>query len=135
MISFYKQKDYYLCAISASPIYLVKEFSEHWDFDYATGAIYSIEDGIFSGEIVNTNFLDKEAVAKEFLQLSGIDADLSNSTAVGDTENDIPMLKMVGEPIAFNPSRSFAQFAKENGWRIVVERKDTIYEIQDFKLL
>ena len=135
LIKSLKHEDYYLCAISASPIYLVREFAKHWGFDYATGAIYGMENGIFSGEITNTNFLDKEAVAKEFLKLSGINADLKNSIAVGDTDNDIPMLKMVGTPIAFNPNKTFAEYAKKNKWRVVVERKDAIYEIENFNII
>ena len=69
------------------------------------------------------------------LRTHGVDADLEGSTAVGDTESDIPMLEVVGHPIAFNPNTKLAEHAQEKGWRIVVERKDVIYELNEFTIL
>ncbi|MEK9176835.1 MAG: hypothetical protein AAB923_00910, partial [Patescibacteria group bacterium] len=51
------------------------------------------------------------------------------SVAVGDTESEIPMLRLVERPIAFNPNRKLFAYAKRRGWEIVVERKDVVYEI------
>ncbi len=130
-----KSEGYYMVTISGSPIYMVQEFAKHMGFNSAFGQILGIENGIFTGEIVNKNFRDKESIIKEFLATSGIDADMENSIAVGDTDNDIPMLKMVGRPIAFNPNRELALYARKENWEIVVERKDSIYQVKDFELL
>jgi len=42
---------------------------------------------------------------------------------------------MMGSPIAFNPNRKLAEHARKKDWRIVVERKDVIYQINDFSIL
>jgi len=42
---------------------------------------------------------------------------------------------MVGHPVAFNPNYELAKHAKKKRWKIVVERKDVIYELKDFKFL
>ena len=47
---------------------------------------------------------------------------------MGDTEGDIPMLSVVENPICFNPNAKLAEVARANGWDIVIERKDVIYE-------
>jgi hypothetical protein len=45
-------------------------------------------------------------------------------------EGDIPMLELVENPICFNPNAQLYRIAKLNKWKIIVERKDVIYEIQ-----
>ncbi len=135
LIKTLKEDGYLLVAISGSPIYLVKEFANHMGFDKAFGQILEIKNGVFTGEIANKNFRDKESIINNFQEAEGIEIDFENSVAVGDTDNDIAMLKMVGHPIAFNPNRTFALHARQNKWRIVVERKDAIYEVKDFSLL
>jgi len=36
---------------------------------------------------------------------------------------------MVDHPIAFNPNQNLKAVAEKNNWKIVVEKKDVIYEI------
>ena len=60
---------------------------------------------------------------------------MKQSIAIGDAWGDIPLLEIVGNPIAFNPSMDLAKVAKQKGWRVVVERKDVIYEISNFSFL
>ena len=62
----------------------------------------------------------KRAIEKEKLTLGG-------SVGVGDTESDIAFLKMVENPICFNPNKKLYQYAKRAGWKVIVERKDVIY--------
>jgi phosphoserine phosphatase len=54
---------------------------------------------------------------------------LEGSYGLGDTESDAPFLEIVENPIAFNPNYNLKKIAEEKGWRIVVEKKDVIYEI------
>jgi hypothetical protein len=55
---------------------------------------------------------------------------LDGSYGVGDTHRDSSLLKLVDNPIAFNPNAALYDTAIENGWPIVVERKNMIYEMQ-----
>jgi phosphoserine phosphatase len=54
---------------------------------------------------------------------------LDDSYGIGDTESDGSFLQLVMHPIAFNPNQNLKQVAEKSGWRIVVEKKDVIYEI------
>ncbi len=54
---------------------------------------------------------------------------LEDSYGVGDTESDASFLRVVENPIAFNPNENLKKVAQENNWRIVVEKKDVIYEM------
>ena len=55
---------------------------------------------------------------------------LENSYGVGDTDGDYSFLELVENPICFNPNEKLLRHAKRNKWRVVVERKDVIYEIK-----
>jgi phosphoserine phosphatase len=41
------------------------------------------------------------------------------------------MLEAVEQPIAMNPSQKLFDHAQKHGWKIVVERKNMIYELED----
>src|ERR1035441_8737544 len=42
--------------------------------------------------------------------------DLSASTAYSDSATDLPMLELVGRPVAVNADRALAKLARERGW-------------------
>jgi len=131
-----KRERYFLLAISGSPAYIVSQFADHMGFADSVAREFSVRDGVFTGENPNDEYLRrKDQVLTDFLAHSGIRADLDRSIAVGDTEGDIPMLELVGRPIAFNPNTTLAAYAKKKGWQIIVERKDVIYKIKDFSVV
>jgi HAD superfamily hydrolase (TIGR01490 family) len=127
---------YYLLAISGSPSYIVSHFAASLGFNDFRAREFSIENGVFNGKCPNDDYMrHKGKVLRDFIASSGIQFDLKRSLAVGDTDRDIPMLKIVGHPIAFNPNKTLAAYAKRNGWKIVVERKDVIYNVRQFSFL
>ncbi len=127
-----RREGYYLVAISGSPDYIVSMFAKYMHFDAAFGWKLEVKQGVFTGKNVNRDTVDDKAkVLREFVANAKFRVDLKNSIAVGDSEGDIPMLTSVGQPIAFNPAGTLAQYAKNKDWKIVVERKNVIYEIND----
>ncbi len=124
-----KSKGYYLLGISHSPKFIVDGFGYELGFDKTYGLFYEIgASDRFTGEIVDEHLIKNKAtilrrvIEKEHLTLHG-------SYGVGDTETDVSMLDMVEHPIAFNPNRVLYRQAKQKGWKVVVERKDVIYEV------
>jgi phosphoserine phosphatase len=41
---------------------------------------------------------------------------------------------MTEKPIAFNPNSNLERVARRRRWKIIVEKKDVIYDIGHFKL-
>lgn len=124
-----KKKGYYLLAISHSPKGIVDPFAKRLGFDKIYGMFYELgPTDKFNGKIADEHLIRnkanilKRAVQKENLTLTG-------SIGVGDTEGDIPIFEIVEQPICFNPNMALYKHAKRNKWKIVVERKDVIYEI------
>lgn len=125
-----RREGYYLVAISGSPDYIVSMFAKTMRFNVSFGWGLEIKRGIFTGGRGYRDPVErKEKVLREFVERAKFKADLDNSIAVGDSESDIPMLEIVGNPIVFNPAHTLAEHAKREGWKIVVERKNVIYEI------
>lgn len=125
-----QRKKYFLLAVSQSPKAVADKFCNNLGFDKVYGRIYEIgPQDRFTGEMVDVHLISnkaniiRRAVEKENLTLKG-------SVGVGDTEDDIPFLEMVEKPICFNPNKKLYRHAKRMGWKIVIERKDMIYEIE-----
>ena len=127
-----KKENYHLVAVSGSHDFMVRRFSAYFGFDASFGSISMIKKGRFTGELDLESLNDKNLVLKKFAEKSNLIIDWENSVGVGDTENDIRFLEMVGHPIAFNPNVALARHAKKKKWAIIVERKDVIYELKDF---
>ncbi len=149
-----KKGGYRLITISGSPWYMVDKFALHIGFDLSFGATMYVKRGIFTGNYLEkdwktegqklltkkngpklTNFSRKDLLLKRYLNNQKINIDWKSSIAVGDSGNDIPILKLVGNPIAFNPDDVLLKKAKKNNWRIVVERKNVVYDIKKFDFI
>jgi HAD superfamily hydrolase (TIGR01490 family) len=124
-----RKKQYFLLAVSHSPKFIVDGFAYELGFDKSYGTFYDTgASNRFTGEIIDEHLImNKAAVLNRAIEKEKLSID--DSIGVGDTENDISMLTLVKTPIAFNPNRLLYRHAKKNGWKIVVERKDVIYEI------
>ena len=126
LIADLKKDGYLLFAISGSQEQAVQLLAKHYGFDDYVGTTYLEEGGKLTGEVrlaVNS----KDAVLRALMDKHGVS--LAGSVAVGDSEGDIVMLDMVERPIAFNPSKKLFRHASVNSWRVVLERKNMIYEL------
>ena len=129
-----KHQQYILVAISGSPSYIVEKYAKAVGFNLFFGTELEVKKGKFSGKIKSLeSAYNKAGIVKNLAKK--YHANLKQSLAVGDTEGDVDMLKLVGKPIAFNPNLGLAKAAKKNNWQVVVERKDVIYKIKNFKFL
>jgi HAD superfamily hydrolase (TIGR01490 family) len=124
-----KNRDYLLFAISASQDMIVQLLAMYYGFDDSGGSTYEIKDGKFTGHSEILKSERKPEFLKQLVEKHG--ASWQGSIAVGDSEGDIPMLSAVEQPIAFNPTKELFEHAKTSGWKIVVERKSMIYELEN----
>lgn len=124
-----KKEGYYLLAISHSPRFIVDAFGFELGFDKIYGFFYETgPSGAFTGEVEHIDLIrNKAAVLQRAVRKEGLS--LEHSIGVGDTESDIPMLEMVENAIAFNPNQKLYDHAKKRKWKVIVERKDVIYEL------
>lgn len=121
-----KTQGYMLLAISGSQAEILGKIAGYYGFDDFVGSYYHRKDNYFTGKSTTAlNAKDKtlsSLIVKHNLTLEG-------SIGVGDSENDIAMLKMVKHPVAFNPTKALLAEARARKWQIVIERKNVVYEL------
>jgi HAD superfamily phosphoserine phosphatase-like hydrolase len=129
MIKNLKARGYYLLAISHSPKTIVDLFCKHMGFDKAYGTVYAIgSQDRLNGEISDPHLIfNKANILKRAIEKENLT--LAHSVGVGDSESDISFLEMVARPICFNPNALLYRHARRMKWKVVVERKDVVYEL------
>lgn len=142
MMDTLRRKGFFLLAISNSQDSMVERYAASIGFDDAIGRTLEITHGRYTGWclVEGERFpvdrkLDKPKLLRSYLKEKGIDADLKKSYAFGDSEGDLEILSIVGNPVTFNPSYELAKIAARRGWRIVVERKDVMYHVHKADIL
>jgi HAD superfamily phosphoserine phosphatase-like hydrolase len=123
-----KSKDYLLFAISGSQTEIVQKIADYYGFDDYSGTSYLQEDGKFSGEVI-FNAGDKDKVLKGLMKKHN--ASITGSMALGDSAGDIKMMDLVENPIAFNPEKKLFDYAQGKNWKVVLERKNMVYELEN----
>lgn len=122
-----REKGYLIFAISGSQTEIVELIARHYGFDDFIGTVYERAGEKFTGKSVIGSH-DKSAALKKLVEKHC--AGFSGSLAVGDSRSDAAMMELVEQPIAFNPDKDLYEIAKERGWKIVLERKNMIYELE-----
>lgn len=109
---------------SATPVQIAQAIADDYGLDGALGTQVVIRDGIFTGEI-DGEFLHAAEKAKAFAAFADThNVDLMQSFAYSDSINDLPLLELVGNPIAVNPDLKLANIAEERSWpRLRLKRR------------
>jgi HAD superfamily hydrolase (TIGR01490 family) len=134
-IKWHKEHGHTVIAISGSPIELVREMSAKYGMDDYRGTVYQVgSNGIYNGEIIPMwDSASKRRAVLEMAEKYRID--LSQSYAYGDTNGDLSMMKLVGNPVAINPTKELLTHIREDEQlkdkiSVVVERKDVTYRLR-----
>jgi HAD superfamily hydrolase (TIGR01490 family) len=88
-------------------------------FDGAVGSVSEVVDGHYTGR-AGGPFTYREGKAEAIRDLAvreGID--LGESWAYSDSESDLPMLRLVGHPVAVNPDAELTRIARAEGWEVL----------------
>jgi HAD superfamily hydrolase (TIGR01490 family) len=88
-------------------------------FDGAVGSVSEVVDGSYTGRAGGpfTYREGKAAAIRELAEREHID--LAASWAYSDSESDLPMLRLVGHPVAVNPDAELARVARAEGWEVM----------------
>jgi len=105
--------------LTASPTVLASIIARDLRLSGALGTTLEIHEGRFTGEIEGELLHGpiKAAAAKELAESLG--ADLSACYAYSDSVADVPLLELVGHPVAVNPDPGLLALATERGWSIM----------------
>ena len=104
--------------VTATPVMLARVIASRLGLSGALGTVAEEEDGVYTGRLVG-DILHGPGKAHAISNLAEAEGfDLSKCYAYSDSFNDMPMLTMVGNPVAINPDGRLRKYASENGWDI-----------------
>ncbi len=92
------------------------------------------ENGHYTGELIDTPPTGeaRAAVISEYAKQQGID--LEESVAYADSTSDLPMLEVVGHPVAVNAEIRLATLARKRGWHTEIWDKSKGSPIKNLTL-
>ncbi len=104
--------------ISSSPAEVVEPVAEHLGVADVICTRAAVDDqGRYAGELEFYAYGPNKAEA--ILDLAASDGiDLASSYAYSDSITDLPMLEVVGHPVAVNPDRDLERIARERDWPV-----------------
>jgi len=90
------------------------------DMDGGIGTRYEVDkDGNYTGNLDGGLTYGRGKVEPIRRFAAEHEIDLGESWAYSDSVSDLPMLELVGIPVAVNPDPDLARLAKQKGWRIM----------------
>jgi HAD superfamily hydrolase (TIGR01490 family) len=114
LIALHKAQGRRVYIVSSSPEGVVKPLAERLGADDVIATRAEVVDGKFTGKLEFYCYREKKAEAIRALE--GVD--LEGSYAYSDSITDLPMLEVVGNPVAVNPDRELRKIAQQRGWKI-----------------
>jgi phosphoserine phosphatase len=93
-------------------------FAQRLGLTGGLGTVAEVVDGIYTGLLDGAPLhgVKKAEVVSDLAAARGVD--LARCAAYSDSSNDIPMLSLVGHPVAVNPDGALRAHAKQQGWPI-----------------
>ncbi len=118
--------------VTATPVELAQVISNRLGLTGALGTVAETADGLYTGRLVGEPLHGpaKAAAVKALAEREHLD--LARCSAYSDSANDVPMLSLVGHPVAVNPDADLRREARRRGWEIRdfrTGRKAALYAI------
>ncbi len=104
--------------VTAAPVEIARIIAQRLGLTGALGTVAEHHDGVYTGALVG-ELLHGPAKAEAVRSLAVREGlNLRRCAAYSDSFNDLPMLRLVGDPCAINPDGALRDYARRNGWRI-----------------
>ncbi|MBO0773540.1 MAG: HAD-IB family hydrolase, partial [Actinobacteria bacterium] len=104
--------------VTATPVELASIIARRLGFTGALGTVAESVDGVYTGRLMGglLHGPAKAAAVAALARREGLD--LARCSAYSDSVNDLPMLRLVGHPVAVNPDPELRAAAKAGGWPV-----------------
>ncbi len=103
--------------VSASMREMVEPIARLVGADRCVGTEMETRDGVYTGRVARSLLQGAKVTAIE-ADAAAHGIDLPRSWAYSDSVTDLPMLELVGHPVAVNPDRDLRRAATERGWPV-----------------
>lgn len=104
--------------VTATPVELADIIARRLGLTGALGTIAETADGVYTGRLIGDVLHGeaKAAAVRELAMREGLA--LGRCAAYSDSINDLPLLSLVGRPVAVNPDSALRGEARRRGWEV-----------------
>jgi len=104
--------------LSAATLYVAEPVARAVAIEDILCTRLEVKNGLFTGRVIEPPCYGPGKVyyARQFLQNHG--AELADAYFYSDSDVDLPLLELVGHPVAVNPDRRLTEVARQRGWPI-----------------
>jgi putative phosphoserine phosphatase/1-acylglycerol-3-phosphate O-acyltransferase len=116
IVDAHRRRGHTVAVVSSATRYQVGPIARDLGIEHVLSSALEVSDGKLTGEIVYPLCYGegKATFARRFAEERGID--LGESFFYTDSEEDLPLLEVVGHPRPTNPSKALATIATRRGW-------------------
>lgn len=111
-----------MVVITATNSFVTTPIAHAYGIEHLIGTVPEEIDGEFTGGVVGTPSFQEGKVTrlKEWLAEQGKSLqDFESTWFYSDSQNDLPLLKMVDHPVAVDPDPVLEAYAREQGWPVI----------------
>jgi HAD superfamily hydrolase (TIGR01490 family) len=104
--------------VTATPLPVAEVIADRLGLTGALGTVGEIFDGAYTGQLIG-GILHGEVKAEAVAELAHLEGlSLDRCWAYSDSYNDVPLLSMVGNPVAINPDSRLRKHARARNWPV-----------------
>jgi HAD superfamily hydrolase (TIGR01490 family) len=119
LIDAHRQAGHEVFLASSSPQDYVQALAEALRMDGAIGTRAAVEGGLYTGALEGDLAHGPHKAERVAALAQERELELAGSFAYSDSINDLPLLDLVGNPVAVNPDRALAAEARRREWPIL----------------
>lgn len=110
-----------MMVITATNSFVTQPIAEAFGIEHLIGTVPEEVNGEFTGRVVGTPSFQEGKVSRlqQWLAERGQSLADFESWFYSDSQNDLPLLKMVNHPVAVNPDPVLESYAREQGWPVI----------------
>ncbi|MGX2030539.1 MULTISPECIES: histidinol-phosphatase [Methylocaldum] len=114
--------------ITATNRFVTEPIARLYGVEHLIATTPELENGHYTGRFVGTPCFREGKVQRLKEWLGENDHDLANSWFYSDSHNDLPLLSLVGFPVAVDPDEKLETFAARNSWPVISLRNGSCPE-------
>jgi putative phosphoserine phosphatase/1-acylglycerol-3-phosphate O-acyltransferase len=120
LVEEHQRKGHLVSIVSGATRFVVEPLAVHLGIEHMLYTRMEVEDGLFTGRVVEPVCFEEGKIywLQQFIEAEGID--LAKSYFYTDSVTDLPLLDLVGHPVAVNPDPFLYRAAMKRHWPVRV---------------
>jgi HAD superfamily hydrolase (TIGR01490 family) len=119
LVERHRQQGDTLLVITATNRFVTEPIVEIFGIDNLLATDPELNNHAYTGKVAGTPCFQEGKVARLNSWLEETGHVLQGSWFYSDSHNDLPLLKLVDNPVAVDPDEILTEFASDNGWPII----------------